>query len=337
MDPAPFEFHAGHNGWVVTGYALAKQVLADRRFSARPELAHGHGAAQLRGFHGPGLFHLSDPPEHTRLRGTVTSEFTPARIQAWESTVRAIADDCIDTLLRDNPDGTADLVAGFAVPFPALVMAEVLGLPPATRDLFLHGARRAVTGGSAENRSHALATFTGFLKENPAGARDLLLYAARKVVTRSNSGDDRAESLALIARFLKETMSDLDEADGFLGRLAARSETDADEAAGIAAQVLVAGTMVPASMLGLALHLLLLAPSRPRTVRILARDRRSCHRGGLPVPEFRVPAADTRGDRGRRDWRRAHTRRPARCGCARHCESRPTRLPGSRCITTRPR
>jgi cytochrome P450 len=182
-------------------------------------------------------------------------------MQAWESTVRAVADDCIDTLLRDNPDGTADLVAGFAVPFPALVMAEVLGLPPGTRDLFLHGARRAVTGGSGENRSHALATLTGFLKENPASARDLLLYAARKVVTRNNSGDDRAESLALIARFLKETMSGLDEADGFLGRLAARSETDADEAAGIAAQVLIAGTMVPASMLGLALHLLLERPS----------------------------------------------------------------------------
>jgi cytochrome P450 len=180
VDPAPFEFHAGHNGWVVAGYTLAKQVLADRRFSARPELAHGHGAAQLRGFHGPGLFHLSDPPEHTRLRGTVTSEFTPARMQAWESTVRAVADDCIDTLLRDNPDGTADLVAGFAVPFPALVMAEVLGLPPGTRDLFLHGARRAVTGGSGENRSHALATLTGFLKENPAGARDLLLMQLEK-------------------------------------------------------------------------------------------------------------------------------------------------------------
>ena len=154
VDPAPFGFHAGHNGWVVTGYALAKQVLADRRFSARPELAYGRGADKLNGFHGPGLFHLSDPPEHTRLRGTVNSEFTPARIQAWESTVRGIADDCIDTLMRDNPDGTADLVAGFAVPFPALVMAEVLGLPSGTRDLFLHGARRAVTGGVPAKIAH---------------------------------------------------------------------------------------------------------------------------------------------------------------------------------------
>jgi cytochrome P450 len=139
--------------------------------------------------------------------------------------------------------------------------ALLLGLPPGTRDLFLHGALRAVTGDSSDNRSHALVTFAGFLKENPAGARDLLLCAARKVITRNNSGDDRAESLALIAGFLEETMSGFDEADGFLRRLAARSETDADEAAGIAAQVLVAGTMVPASMLGLALHLLLSHPA----------------------------------------------------------------------------
>lgn len=256
QDPAPIEFHAGHSGWVVTGYELAKRVLSDKRFSVRADQARGEGAGTLRGYSGPGLFHLEDPPEHTRLRRTATAEFTPGRLRAWEPKVTEIANDCLDSFVGRERHSRGDIVAGFALPFPALVMADYLGMPDPARDTFLYAIRRQAGG----RPSGGMRVLGRLLQHSPSSARGLLYHAARRAVSRSGSGENRAAALATVANFLKGTIATVKGEDSVLGRLGGRVGIDADEAAGVAAQILIAGSMVPASMLGLALQLLLSSP-----------------------------------------------------------------------------
>jgi len=48
-------FADGHRGWLVTGYSAARAVLADARFSNRPELIHPPIPARLTRETGVGL------------------------------------------------------------------------------------------------------------------------------------------------------------------------------------------------------------------------------------------------------------------------------------------
>lgn len=67
-----------------------------------------------------------DAPDHTRLRRLVSGAFTPRALAARREATTRIARD----LLRQLPVGEEfDLVENFAVPFPTLVMADLLGVP----------------------------------------------------------------------------------------------------------------------------------------------------------------------------------------------------------------
>src|SRR4051794_26343304 len=69
----------GHEGWLVTSYALNRAVLADPRFSSRQELLRSPfpGAGAMVGTLPPvepGMFIGADPPEHTRYRRLLTGK-----------------------------------------------------------------------------------------------------------------------------------------------------------------------------------------------------------------------------------------------------------------------
>jgi cytochrome P450 len=67
-----------------------------------------------------------DPPAHTRLRGLCSQAFTPRRVEGLREHIQEIADRLLDSML---PRGEMDLVADFAAPLPAIVTAEMLGVP----------------------------------------------------------------------------------------------------------------------------------------------------------------------------------------------------------------
>jgi uncharacterized protein (TIGR02246 family) len=67
----------------------------------------------------------SDPPLHTRLRSIVNRGFTPRRIAALETRIREIATGLAHRL---STRGECDLIADFAAPLPATVIAELLGM-----------------------------------------------------------------------------------------------------------------------------------------------------------------------------------------------------------------
>ncbi|MFD8022606.1 cytochrome P450 [Streptomyces lavendulae] len=117
--------------WLVLGRDEVRAALTDPRL--RNDIRHS-ASWESDGGNAIGLNMLqTDAPRHTRLRSLVAREFTAGRIDALRPRVRRIADGLLDAL---PPAGTADLVAGYALPLPLTVICELLGVPTGDRHHF---------------------------------------------------------------------------------------------------------------------------------------------------------------------------------------------------------
>jgi cytochrome P450 len=67
-----------------------------------------------------------DAPAHTRLRSLASAAFTPRRVEVLRGHIQEIVDSLIDKVERQ---GRMDLIADLAAPLPAIVTAEMLGVP----------------------------------------------------------------------------------------------------------------------------------------------------------------------------------------------------------------
>ncbi|HLK33366.1 MAG TPA: cytochrome P450 [Terriglobales bacterium] len=118
------------HAWVVTRYADVVRVLtefsADRTF--RPEQLSTMGLQHLNPVAAVMVKQMlfMDPPAHTRLRSLASSAFTPSRVEALQHRVEEIAD---RLLAKVSQAGSMDVIADFAAPLPAVVTAEMLGVP----------------------------------------------------------------------------------------------------------------------------------------------------------------------------------------------------------------
>lgn len=65
-----------------------------------------------------------DPPEHTRYRRIMQGTFTPRHVERWRPRAAAIANELLDRAGTDF-----DVVTDFALPLPARVICEMLGVP----------------------------------------------------------------------------------------------------------------------------------------------------------------------------------------------------------------
>lgn len=123
--------------WLVSRYEDCEMLLRDRRMGK--DFANSKFFEQVMGevgdepppFLGLGLddwdaklFMLTDPPEHTRLRGLVSQAFTPATIAALRESVAAIVEDLLGELPRHF-----DVMERLATPLPIRVLGTMLGIP----------------------------------------------------------------------------------------------------------------------------------------------------------------------------------------------------------------
>jgi cytochrome P450 len=124
--------------WYATGYDEVSTVLRDPRFG------HGDGKveAEFLGWLGTASdqageevrsFFAHDPPEHTRLRGLVSKAFTNRRVNELRPRIEGIVDELLDDALGGDQ---MDVMAALAYPLCAIVICELLGMPPEDRDRF---------------------------------------------------------------------------------------------------------------------------------------------------------------------------------------------------------
>ncbi|WP_214321318.1 cytochrome P450 [Nonomuraea sediminis] len=184
--------------WLVTGYGLVRQVLADPRFSSRYETQYhpvlgGHlppaPAGDLTGM---------DAPQHTRLRKLLAGKFTVRRMNLLTERVTEITRERLDAMERQGPP--ADLVEVFAQPVPALMICELLGVPYEDRERFQTQTRSIADAGEPEAQYAAFIELGEYLRDLGLAKRaeptdDLLSDLA-------TGGDLTDEELGGVAAFL---------------------------------------------------------------------------------------------------------------------------------------
>jgi cytochrome P450 len=128
----PVHWDAFLHAWVVTRYGDVVRVLHD--FSAdrtpTPEQLERMNLSALSPIAAVMVKQMLflDAPAHTRLRSLASSAFTPARVKVLRSHIQQIADRLLDSAF-DRQSREMDIIADFAEPLPAIVTAEMLGVP----------------------------------------------------------------------------------------------------------------------------------------------------------------------------------------------------------------
>ncbi|WP_246291087.1 cytochrome P450 [Lentzea indica] len=140
VDAEPVFYAPLLDAWCVTRREDMVAVLKDdRSFSARdhnprPKVALPEDVSQMfRTWRGAGAVAVGslDPPEHARIREVLNTGFTPARVRAFEPTMRAIATDLVE---RAAVAAEFDFISAFAVPYALEVMCRRLGVPDSYLD-----------------------------------------------------------------------------------------------------------------------------------------------------------------------------------------------------------
>lgn len=138
---APVHWDASREQWTLTRHADVMALLRDPRMSAKrllpgsPELlpAEVQEAARQVFRALPHQMLFIDPPDHSRIRGLVNKAFTPRLIENMRAHIEVIAEELLDAVAAA---GEMDAIKSLAYPLPAIVIAEMLGVPPEDRDQF---------------------------------------------------------------------------------------------------------------------------------------------------------------------------------------------------------
>lgn len=142
--------YAGPGVWFLTRYADVELALRDPRFSVERMRAPiiRDNLERLPPFirqSAQGLRSMltMDPPDHTRVRKLVNKAFTPRRIAALRARIEAIVEELLAPL---RPGDRFDVIDAVAAPLPAIVIAELLGVPPEDHRQFKTWAAEIVAG-----------------------------------------------------------------------------------------------------------------------------------------------------------------------------------------------
>ena len=127
---SPVHWDPYMHAWVVTTYPEVVSVImtysADR--TPAPAYLDRLGLSFMKPFAQVMLQQMlfMDGAMHTRLRTICAAAFTPRRVEELRSVIETVANSLIDNVIAS---GRMDMIADFAIPMPAIVMARMLGVP----------------------------------------------------------------------------------------------------------------------------------------------------------------------------------------------------------------
>lgn len=127
--------------WMLTRYRDVTAALRDPRLNESDRIAAilSQLPEERRPDFQPLSLHLTrwivftDPPDHTRLRALANKAFTPRIVANLRPRIQALVDDLLDAR---QAAGQMDIVKDFAFPLPAIVIAEMLGIPRRDHERF---------------------------------------------------------------------------------------------------------------------------------------------------------------------------------------------------------
>jgi cytochrome P450 len=194
----------GPGMWMLTRYRDVHDVLRDARFSVEriraplvrdnldrmPEFLR-QSAQGLRSML------IMDPPDHTRVRKLVNKAFTPKRIAALRDHIETL----VGTLLDEAAErGRFDVIHDLAEPLPAIVIAELLGVPASDHRHFREWSSALISGMASPNAdARAAATEAG---------RHLFGYLADTIADRRRAPREDLISAMIEAQEERDALSD---------------------------------------------------------------------------------------------------------------------------------
>jgi cytochrome P450 len=161
--PVKVQLRCGE-AWLITRYEDVRAVLADVRFSSDDQRPGFPALIQLPPEPGLQSFFRMDPPEQTRLRKMVMTEFTARRTRLIHPAVEQLVGELLDEL-AEQPRPT-DLVEAFTLKLPALMIARMLGVPDEDEKAFTDQSRIILSQVATPEESYAAyLAYSGFLDD----------------------------------------------------------------------------------------------------------------------------------------------------------------------------
>lgn len=112
----------GTGFWGIAKYDDVLNILRDpETFSSRVSVTDERGEKR------PPTILFDDPPVHTRMRGLLTTAFTPRMVELQRGFIQENCDRLIDAMLANAPE-PVDYVEGLSYPLPVGVIASMLGV-----------------------------------------------------------------------------------------------------------------------------------------------------------------------------------------------------------------
>ena len=132
---APTFFWEDYGHWCFAGFKEVNALLRDKRFGrqilhlmTREQLGLPEPKPHTAAFDQTEKYSLLalEPPAHTRLRTLVNRAFVSRNVEQLRPRIERLANELIDGF---EADGGTELLRSYAVPIPATVIAEMIGLP----------------------------------------------------------------------------------------------------------------------------------------------------------------------------------------------------------------
>lgn len=159
---APVHFDPEQNRWMIFDYEGVQQVLSDHQsfssefhFFSEYRNSPSDGVSPGRDESSQGVSSsllFTNPPRHRQLRSLVSQAFTPRAVEELAPRIEEIVDELLTNLLANSG---MDFVRDFAYPLPAIVIAELLGVPADDRDDFKGWSDAVVSGDMSGSRELA--------------------------------------------------------------------------------------------------------------------------------------------------------------------------------------
>ncbi|WP_436778248.1 cytochrome P450 [Yinghuangia sp. YIM S09857] len=232
---APLIRLAQPNVWFMTRHEDISEALRNPGlYSSAQGVAFGPGG-------GAGSLVAMDDPDHRRLRGVLSRQFTPRNVRTLRDQVDGVVDGLV-VRMSGEPADAFDFVPAFADPLPTRVIAHYLGIDPdCWRDY--------------RRWSHALTAWPWARREDPVLAAEIGTAVTEAVTCFWSAVTDRRvrPGTDLIGRMVSAADSD-------------EALTD-EEIVNFCSLLMIAGNTTTASVLAHAVHLLLAHPEQRRALR----------------------------------------------------------------------
>jgi cytochrome P450 len=257
---------AGDPAWLVSGYDTIKRLLTDPRLGqSHPDPEHAARYSDAVIFGRPMASSPTERTDHMQMRQLLSRAFSARRLVLLRPRVQALVDGLLEEMGRRTPP--VDAHEAIAFPLPALVICELLGVPPDDREEFRRWSDDAA--------------------DMTDGARSLAGWKALRRYMRELIERKRRQPA-------EDVLSDLIAAHAFRAQQAGGLQTaTADQIVPLAAGLLFAGHETTVAAIDKGLVLLLTNPSQREALQrdpaLVAHAVEEILRLPLPVP---VPETD---------------------------------------------